>query len=138
MRKTLIALSLAAAIAIPTILMPTSASAAPLCTTGLNQADMAGRYISDTMVLDITACGVNHLAWSNDFGQHTAYYAGTQRYDGGGFVAMGAQPDPRTGHYLDAAAGIGVKAAEPGFIQLVTVGGVFGPQVYRLKKVASY
>jgi hypothetical protein len=138
MKKTLIALALSAAVLIPTITMPTTASAAPLCTTGLQQSDMAGRYISDTMVVDITPCAVTHVAWSNAYGQHTAYYVGTQRYVGDGFLAMGTQPDPMTGHYLDAASAIGIKAAERGYVQLVTVDGLLGTQVYRLKKVASY
>jgi hypothetical protein len=135
LKKTLAALALSAAVLIPTVAAPTPAEAAPICVSGFNQADMAGRYISDTMVVDITPCSVTHIAWSNAFGQHTAYYTGTQRYDGGGFVAVGSQPAAMS---LDAAPAIGIKAAEKGFVQLVTVGDTFGAQVYRLKKVASY
>ena len=135
LKKTLVALALSAAVLTPFVAAPTPAEAAPLCTSGLNQSDMAGRYVSDTMVVDITPCGVTHVAWTNQFGQHTAYYSGVQRYDGGGFVAMGSQSAAMS---LDATQAMGIKAAERGYVQLVTMGDAFGTQVYRLKKVAAY
>lgn len=136
MRRALVSIAMIAA-----TLLPTTAHAAPaaqLCDAGaFRQHDMAGRYVSETMVLMIYPCGGSHLTWLNDYGVHSASYSTVKRVDTGGVVARGYIPDPSSGAYLDLSTAIGYKPAEPGWIEVITVNGFTGGSgVYRLRKSA--
>lgn len=120
---------------------PPTAEAAPLgqaCqANAFRQHDMAGRYASDAIMLEIYPCGGSTIAWSNAYGTHAASYYGAIRLPGGGIGARGIRPDTITGGWPDDAEVIGFKPAEPGYIQVFTVdrfGNVVG--VYRLRKLS--
>lgn len=104
------------------------------CAPGVpNALDLSGIYISPEWRMRITIypCGVAVL-WANDFGMHGADYRLIERAEGGLLISRIAAP----GVSLDNRTTIGVKPAEPGFIQAVTVS-PFGDdfKVYRLRKI---
>ena len=128
---------LAALIALAVVATP--AYAEQSCPAGtLPQHDLAGIYVDPTlpMRVQVYPCSGVRVLWDNAYGRHEAYYSMTIRAPGDGVIGHGHTPDPGVG-YLDNAYTIGVKAAEPGFVQLVTVspyGEIVG--VYRLPKVS--
>lgn len=134
MRSVLVAL-------VALLLVASPVSAAPLeqpCNPGvITQFDMAGTYVSmeHLMRLTVYPCGGMHLLWSNTAGTHEAVYATTERMPDGGLIARVYQPDPFV-RSLDGRNVMGVKPAEPGFIQIITIGPfVDDPHIYRLQKM---
>lgn len=118
-----------------------SALAAPLeqpCGAGaIDQRDVAGVYISseNLMRLTIYPCTGSVLLWSNTYGTHEAGYIAAERMPDGGLIARVYQPDPYV-RSLDGRNVIGVKPAEVGWIQIITIGPFADdPHIYRLKKV---
>jgi hypothetical protein len=99
--------------------------------------DMAGTYINpeSPMRVEVYPCGGVYLQWDNVYGTHRAIYYGTRRSTGGGFAAEGVRAEP-AGVFLDDSFRMGIKPAEPGFVQIVTLG-VYDEtfRVYRLKKI---
>ena len=98
---------------------------------------MAGIYLSfeHAIRLTIYPCGGSELFWSNEYGTHRAVYLSRERLPGGGMTATVYYPDPWV-RSLDGRNAIGIKPAEPGWVQLITIG-PFGdnPRVYRLRKI---
>lgn len=118
--------------------LPHGAAAQALCQPGaFQQGDMAGVYESweSQMRLTVYPCGGTHLLWSNWTGTHEAGYVGSERLPGGGVVARVAIPDPMV-RSLDNRNALAYKPAEPGYIQVITVG-PFGEEIsiYRLRKM---
>lgn len=113
-------------------------AAAQTCHPGLiAQGDLAGTYVSQESLMRLTIypCGGSHLLWSNTYGTHEAVYVTSERLPDGGLVSALYQPDPVVGS-LDGRNTIGVKPAEPGYLQLVTIGPFLdNPRVYRLRKM---
>jgi hypothetical protein len=107
------------------------------CAPGVpSAADLASVYRSFEAAMQITVypCGVEVL-WSNENGTHRAGYAITGRFNDGGLLARIQEPDPWVGS-LDGRVGIGVKPAEPGFLQVITTGPFAdNVRIYRLQKV---
>jgi len=105
---------------------------------GFPQADMAGVYVSPQhmMRVEVYPCGGSIIVWDNQFGRHTSVYASVGRLPGGGIAMRGTMPDPMSGGYLDNAYTTGVKPAEAGFIQVITIS-PYGDaiRVYRLQKL---
>lgn len=102
------------------------------CQRGVvTQHDMAGFYQSDTMALSIYPCGGSFIEWSNQYGDHYATYVTTSRMPDG----VVARTHERTPIGLDGGVAIGYKAAEPGYIQVVTSTPEFGPRIYKLRKM---
>lgn len=119
-------------------LVPSVASAQGCLPGQINQSDMAGVYDmpSSPMTVRVAPCGSIFVVWSNGSGQHEAIYTSGVRLAGGEILAGVVQPDPWVGS-LDNRPTIGVKPAEPGYIQILT----FNRQedwikVYRLRKIA--
>jgi hypothetical protein len=141
MRYLLVIAIAAGAIALP--VAPAEAAPPPYCQPGyFPQHDMAGVYESATMRVMVYPCGGISVAWDNAYGAHAAAYGGEGRLYGNGIMARGIMADPMTGVFLDYSLFLGIKAAERGYVELVT----YGPSpdiynmpvraVYRLKKVA--
>lgn len=108
------------------------------CTPGaLTQHDMAGVYVNpeSPMRVEVYPCGGIYLQWDNAYGTHRAVYGATNRLPGGGVAATGLRSE--RGVFLDDSARLGVKPAEPGYVQVITLG-VYDEtfRVYRLKKIA--
>jgi hypothetical protein len=126
-------------VAVLLALAPGAAYAQPApCAPGLlNTEDMAGVYIGmdGPMRVQIYPCGGTTLLWDNTYGRHLALYTVADRLPGGGVIASGSKPDAAVG-YLDNAYTLGIKPAEPGFVQVITVD-PYGQFVgfYRLKRV---
>lgn len=103
------------------------------------QYDMAGVYVDPSIPMRVRVfpCGGVTITWDNLYGRHEAHYVTTQPLVGGGLIARGHEPDPRVG-YLDGTSTVGVKPAEPGFVQVITVS-PYGEivAVYRLPKFPS-
>lgn len=114
-----------------------SASAQGCAPGTVQQRDMVGLYVSPSslMRLELFPCGGAYLQWDNEYGRHAAAYSAVGAIGGGGYAADGYLPDPMVG-YLDSCHRIGWKPAEPGYIQLVTIGDYMEQyRVYRLQKV---
>lgn len=134
MRPILAAVILFAVAAVP-------ASAAPAeqgCQPGtFQQFDMVGTYVGTDgpIRIEVFPCGGATVLWDNAHGRHLAYYGSHERLPGGGVIANGLKPDPTVG-YLDDAYTLGLKPAEAGYIQAITVS-PYGEFVgfYRLRKV---
>lgn len=133
MRSILAAVLIVAATALP-------ASAVSCAELGLlDQSDLAGIYVDPSipMRVQVYPCSGVRVLWDNPYGRHEAYYSMTVRVESGGVIGHGHTPDPRVG-YLDNAYTIGVKPAEVGFVQIITVspyGEIVG--VYRLPKMPA-
>lgn len=115
--------------------VPSAASASTVCRGGTwTTEDLAGLYVSqpNQMVVQVQPCGMVDIVWYNAYGRHQATYLATTRYQGGEIVAAGIV---NGGAFLDDSHTMGIKPAEPGFIQVVTAGAYFGPRVYRLEKI---
>jgi hypothetical protein len=106
------------------------------CAPGtFDQTDMAGRYESSAMLVEMTPCGAIAVSWMNTYGEHYAVYLSAERLVGGGVVAYGYMPDPKLGAYLDSAPLFAVKPAEKGWVQVASVTeDHYVQSVYRLKK----
>lgn len=118
---------------------PAGTNAAPMeqrCAAGaIVQPDMAGTYVSAVhqMRVQMYPCGGAYLEWDNQFGKHYAAYVTVQRVAGEGVVAV---PLPESPEKLDNSDAIGFKAAERGWIQVITVTAYGETQgIYRLRKI---
>lgn len=85
-----------------------------------DQRDMAGTYEATWMLVQIFPCGPIGVVWTNLYGEHVALYMGVDRIPKEGLIAYGYSPDPRIDAYLDSTPMLGIKAAEPGWIQVAT------------------
>lgn len=85
-----------------------------------DQRDMAGTYEATWMFMQIFPCGPIGVVWTNLYGEHVALYMGVDRIPREGLIAYGYSPDPRIDAYLDSTPMLGIKAAEPGWIQVAT------------------
>lgn len=107
------------------------------CAPGVpSAADLTGVYRSFEAAMQVTVypCGVEVL-WSNEAGTHRAGYTLTGRFNDGGLLARIQEPDPWVGS-LDGRVGLGVKPAEPGYVQAITTGPFAdNVRIYRLQKV---
>lgn len=119
-------------------LIPSAASAQTCLPGQIDQSDMAGVYDmpESPMTVRIAPCGAIFVVWSNGLGRHEAIYTSGVRLAGGEILAGVVQPDPWVGS-LDNQTTVGIKPAEPGYIQVVT----FNRQedwikVYRLRQIA--
>jgi hypothetical protein len=112
--------------------MPTTASAQQLCApTAIRQHDLAGFYVSDTMQLSIYPCGGSYMQWTNLYGNVVEASYVTVKHVPDGVVATGVYS---SNGFMDGSTAIGYKAAEPGFIEVITVGPL-GDRVYRARKL---
>ena len=141
MRYLLVVTIALAALAIPAA--PAHAAPPPYCQPGyFPQHDMAGQYESASMRLVVYPCGGISVAWNNVYGTHAAAYGGEGRLYGNGIMARGIMADPMTGVFLDYSPFLGIKAAERGYVELVTycpspdIYNMPVQAVYRLKKIA--
>lgn len=135
MMKTLLALALTLTL----LLSPQPASAQTVCLPGqFPQADIAGVYenVAAPMVVTISPCGGVFLRWANAYGWHEASYRTLHRMPDGGLVASVTNPDPWVGP-LDGQLALGLKPAEPGYLQMITANRVEDwTRIYRLRKIA--
>jgi hypothetical protein len=133
--RTLIALTLAL---IVSVTFTPHASAAPAEQCVYPQYDMAGVYESSTMRAIVHICNVTELTWVNQYGVHSTNYYGVGRLVGNGLMTRG---DVSHDFYMDSSPYLGIKAAERGFIELVTYWPAADPynmpvrDVYKLRKV---
>lgn len=129
--------SAAIAALLAVLLLPLDAHAQECQPGAFRQDDMAGVYESAEaqMRLSVFPCGGTHLLWSNAYGTHQAVYYGEERLPSGSIVARLAEPDPFV-RSLDGRNNLGFKPAEPGYIQIITIG-PFGEdgRIYRLRKM---
>lgn len=119
-------------------LIPSAASARACLPGQIDQSDMVGVYDmpESPMTVRIAPCGAIFVAWTNGLGRHEAIYTGGARADGGEILALVVQPDPWVGS-LDNQDWLGVKPAEPGYIQVFTANRREDwIKVYRLRKMA--
>lgn len=128
MRKLLIALAAICMV----VIFPTTTSAAQLCApTAIQQPDIAGFYASDTMQVSIYPCGGSYVQWVNPYGMTVEASYVTVKHVPDGVVATGVSS---SNGFMDGSRAIGYKAAEPGFIEVITVGPL-GDRVYRARKL---
>jgi hypothetical protein len=118
---------------------PTSAYAAPtaqMCTPGvITQHDLAGTYLSAqrTMMAVVYPCGGIYMEWTNAYGQHGATYVTSRHLPDGVIGTVHANSPER----LDTSNVLGIKAAEPGWVQVFTVNEFDNlERTYRLRKVS--
>jgi hypothetical protein len=127
-------LALVMLIVLALLASPAPALAQGGCPPNGATADMAGVYVSPESQMRVTVlpCSYVHVRWQNAYGEHEAYYAATQRVDTGGIIGRIVSGDVG----LDARQTIGVKPAEPGYVQVFTIS-PYGTdlQIYRLSKV---
>jgi len=128
MKATLLAVLLSATVLLST---PTYTHAQDCIPSPGMQHDLAGFYASSTMQLSIYPCGGSFLQWDNAYGTHGATYV-TQQHLSDGVVAIGYVYT--TNGYLDGSPAIAYKAADPGYLQVITHGPL-GARIYRLKKM---
>lgn len=129
MRKLIALLLTATLLLVPTAATANAAPAEQGCKAGVTtQYDLAGYYMAAdaSMQVGIYPCGGSYVEWYNAYGKHTAAYV-TILHLPDGVIATGMQSS--TG-YLDNSNAIGYKAAEPGYIQVITDVGV-----YKLRKM---
>lgn len=136
LRSGLAALALLSVAAIA----PAPAGAAVVqCLPGAGtQHDMQGAYVSPPgephqIRVDIYPCGGALVQWDNAYGRHYAGYGTVERVPGQGVIATAL---PESAERLDSSYAIMFKAAERGYIQVITVspyGELLG--VYRLRKL---
>jgi hypothetical protein len=119
---------------------PADAPADQRCAAGaVTQQDMAGTYSSweHRMYVELMPCGGAYVQWDNAYGTHYAAYGTVQRVPSEGVIARRLPPNPDNFESLDSTEVIGFKAAEPGYIQVMTTnqyGDIVG--VYRLAKLS--
>jgi hypothetical protein len=112
------------------VLTAAPSEAAAQCATPMY--DMSGTYASTTMTLSVKPCS-SLLIWRNEYGQHMAVYIPTTRLAEGSTVAVAA--DQR--FTLDSAGAVGIKPAEPGYIQIITHSPRDEWRVYKLVKTSN-
>lgn len=128
---------LACVLALVMIVAGTRDTQARGCAAGIVRVDdMAGWYLADDMPLrvDIAPCGGVMVTWDNQSGRHAAAYGVISRLDGSFLIAQGLAPDAYG--YLDNQTSIGIKPAEVGWIQAITIS-PYGTdiRIYRLRKM---
>lgn len=134
--------ALALVVAVLLALTPGGAHAQGCAAGAFTQFDMAGTYEAEYMRLVIYPCGGVSVAWNNAYGTHAAAYVGFNRLAGNGIMARGLMPDPMAGGYLDDSVYLGIKAAEPGWVEMGTYGPSPDPYnmpvkaLYRLRKMS--
>jgi len=131
MRRLLLILIVAALVA-PLFFAAPAEAAVQQCISGIAiQGDMAGYYASSTMRVSIYPCGGTYVEWDNAYGTHGASYAIRQHLPDG-IIAVGMSGDG----WLDNSSAIAFKAAEPGYIQVLTMSDYDGMlRSYRLRKM---
>jgi hypothetical protein len=120
MRRLLAALIAAGVMLVTPFLEAPVAHAQACATQAFRQYDMAGVYTSASQMMRVEV-----YPW---------YYS-VQRLPGGG-IGMRVYPD--SPEKLDSAQTLGIKPAEPGYIQVITVspyGDILG--IYRLQKIGN-
>lgn len=115
-------------------LSPSPAHAEAPCPGSPDTSDMAGLYLSQESLirLHLTECGSVGVLWENAYGTHDVPYHVVDGLRGGGVVAV----TDSGGFGLDGRVSIGIKPAEPGFVQIITLS-PFGTdlRVYHLAKI---
>jgi hypothetical protein len=137
MRRLLAALIAAGVMLVTPFLEAPVAHAQACATQAFRQYDMAGVYTSASQMMrvEVYPCGGTFVMWDNSYGTHYAGYYSVQRLPGGG-IGMRVYPD--SPEKLDSAQTLGIKPAEPGYIQVITVspyGDILG--IYRLQKIGN-
>lgn len=121
--------------AIAVLLGPTAAHAQGCAPGVVRQDDMAGVYADPVamMRVEVYACGGIYVQWDNQYGTHAAAYGTDARVPQGGVTATVL---PNMGVPLDGSRRLGVKPAEVGYVQVITLG-VYDDtyRAYRLKKI---
>lgn len=116
-RATLAALALLAATHAPT------ARAAPptACREGaIDQSDLAGRYASPTLTLEVFPCGGFYVEWLDVDSWRAASYRAIRRLPSGSVVAEGFWGDPQNDAYLDEADRLLIRwRADTGTLEVV-------------------
>lgn len=129
--------ALALIVAVLLALAPGYAHAQGCAQGALQQADLAGVYVNpeSPMRVEVYGCGGVYVQWDNPYGTHRAAYGMVRRLPGGGVAGSGLTSE--RGVFLDDSSTLGLKPAEPGYIQVITLG-VYDEtyRVYRLKKIA--
>jgi len=125
------------AVALLLLIPASTVHAADECLPGANRADdMAGTYLNvhAQMRVMIFDCGGVHVLWSNEYGTHEAIYYTVERLQSGGLLATVVNTGG--GPSLDGRRTLGLKPAEPGWIEAFTMG-PFGDnlRIYRLRKM---
>lgn len=118
-------------------LVPGSAHAQGCLSGQFAQADIAGVYenVAAPMTVAVSPCGAVLIRWANASGWHDASYRTQHRMPDGGLIARVTNPDPWVGP-LDGQMGLGLKPAEPGFLQMMTANQAEDwVRIYRLKKI---
>jgi hypothetical protein len=143
--SALLGASLLSLILTSTLISPAEvAQAAPLqpavpmisCRPDLvNTTDMAGRYVMPDMRVEVAPCGAALVFWTNDYGDHQAFYIVEDRLPDGSLLAYGYAPDIEIRAYLDSSSLLAIKPAEPGYIQVLTLRNTLIYKTYRLRKV---
>jgi hypothetical protein len=124
-------LALALLLLVATVTTTHAAPASQQCVpNAVTQRDLAGFYESSTMRLSIYPCGGSYLEWTNDYGTHAAAYVTVQHLSDG----VVAEREYVTPFYLDTSEYIAYKAAEPGYVQIIT-NGPGGLRTYKLRKM---
>lgn len=120
-----------------TLMLPNMAHAQG-CPVGSHwQRDMAGMYVSEyhQMKVDVHNCGLVVVTWRNHNGWHSADYGTVESVHSGGIIATLLHDQP---YGLDGRYAVGVKPAEPGYVQIITVDSERGTtRTYRLEKYAN-
>lgn len=118
-------------------LAPQEARAQSCVPQAMRLDDLTGMYESWEVAMRVQAfpCGGIAVMWSNEFGTHTAGYYAVEQIPTGGVIARLTYPDPLV-RSLDGRNVLTLKPAEPGFVQVITMG-PYGDnlRVYRLAKV---
>lgn len=133
--RVLTALALALVVVVAGAGVAQAAPAEQLCDPaagGIAQHDFAGVYVSAVhqMRVEVFPCGGIFLQWTNPYGDHHAVYVTQRRLGDGTIIAEHARAER-----LDGSYAMGLKPAEPGYVQLITADR-YGSDVriYRLRK----
>lgn len=98
-----------------------------------NASDMAGLYVSPESQMRVTVylCGIEAL-WANDDGTHRAEYTIVEHLHTGVLIGRSF-----AGPGLDNRMTLGVKPAEPGYIEAFTMSPFMTDlRIYRLRKIS--
>lgn len=133
MHRIIAAFALVAALL---VLTGGAALAAPQCPLAAQVQDFVGTYASDTHDLGVHVypCGGLLVEWEGTAGSRSAAYGVVDRTDDG--IIASALPESR--YQYDNRSAIGLKAAERGFVQLMTIERDGRDlHVWRLRKVSN-